>query len=190
MALDLFMVTKFSALTAKSKPTNPVSWLNFVMPTLQERLAEIMEAKKWAYPDLVRVSGESRSVVSQWLGRSSKTIKSIGKVQAAERIEAESGYAALWIAKGLGPKMLPAAEASDAAGASATPFVPSSPGARYLVLRLGELLATLDSTDKKSASGILHDLALKPEDAPRMAEKLGSLLGERAPIAEGERALR
>lgn len=73
--------------------------------TLKERLEEVMQAKGWAYADLVRESGESRSVVSQWLGHGSKLIKSIGKMEAAERLEAASGYSALWIAKGGGPKM-------------------------------------------------------------------------------------
>lgn len=75
------------------------------MQTLIERLEEVMAAKDWAYADLVRHSGESRSVVSQWLGRSSKIIHSIGKMQAAERLEDASGYAALWIAKGAGKKL-------------------------------------------------------------------------------------
>ena len=71
---------------------------------LKDRLEEVMKAKSWVYADLVRESGESRSVVSQWLGRSSKIIKSIGKMQAAERLESASGFYALWIAKGIGPK--------------------------------------------------------------------------------------
>ncbi|MDE1999728.1 MAG: hypothetical protein KGI52_12455 [Burkholderiales bacterium] len=74
------------------------------MKTLTERLEEVMQAKGWEHADLVRVSGESSSVVSQWLGKGSKTIHSIGKMEAAERIEAESGYCALWIAKGKGQK--------------------------------------------------------------------------------------
>lgn len=88
------------------KPANLFSWLNHGMAplTLKERLEEVMQAKSWAYADLVRESGESRSVVSQWLGRSSKIIKSIGKMQAAERLEVASGFRALWIAKGAGPK--------------------------------------------------------------------------------------
>jgi len=75
------------------------------MPTLTERLTEVMLAMGWEHADLVRVSGESQSVVSQWLGKGSKDIKSIGKTEAAERIEQESGFASLWIAKGKGPKM-------------------------------------------------------------------------------------
>jgi transcriptional regulator with XRE-family HTH domain len=151
------------------------------MPTLQERLTEIMEAKSWDYAELVRVSGESRSVVSQWLGRSTKTIKSIGKLQAAERIERESGYAALWVAKGLGPKL---ANETSAPGGPATALIPSNPGPRYLVQRLGELLAPLDSTDRKSAGAILHDLAIAPEYASTMADKLERLLGGAAPQAD------
>lgn len=74
------------------------------MTTLIDRLTEIMAAKDWTHADLVRVSGQSHSVVSQWLGHGSKIIKTIGKLDAAVRIEAESGFAALWIATGQGPK--------------------------------------------------------------------------------------
>ena len=67
-----------------------------------------MAAKGWQHADVVRVSGQSSSVVSQWRGvGNGKIIKSIGKIEAAQRLEAASGYAALWIAKGEGPKMAP-----------------------------------------------------------------------------------
>ena len=125
MALCLFMAMQFSTLTQEHKPAYHVSGLNFAMPTLQERLEEIMTAKDWGYQDLVQVSGESRSVVSQWLGRGSKTIKSIGKTEAAERIEAESGFAALWIAKGLGDKL-------------------ASPFASNLEAQFSQLMAAMD----------------------------------------------
>ena len=98
---------QFSTLTVLRKPANRFSWLNMPVQTLIDRLEEVMAAKDWSYADLVRHSGESRSVVSQWLGRSSKVIHSIGKMQAAERLEEASGYAALWIAKGVGDKMAP-----------------------------------------------------------------------------------
>lgn len=74
--------------------------------TLKDRLEELMEAMSWEYADLVRESGQSRSVVSQWLGRGSKAIHSIGKMEAAERLEHATGYCALWIAKGVGPKLI------------------------------------------------------------------------------------
>lgn len=72
--------------------------------TLVERLKIVMDAMKWTHADLVRVSGQSSSVVSQWLGKSSKIIKTIGKLEAAEAIEQASGFCALWIAKGIGPQ--------------------------------------------------------------------------------------
>lgn len=74
------------------------------MSTLKDRLLELMTTMGWEYPDLVAASGMSRSVVSQWLGRGSKTIHSIGRMEAAERLEAASGFAALWLATGQGPK--------------------------------------------------------------------------------------
>lgn len=74
-------------------------------PTLQERLAEVMALKNWTHADLMRVTGQSSSVVSQWLGKGSKIIKTIGKFEAAEAIEKESGFSALWVAKGIGPKL-------------------------------------------------------------------------------------
>lgn len=80
------------------------------MSTLQNRLEEVMKHMSWDHADLVAVSGQSHSVVSQWLGKGSKVIKSIGKMEAAERIEVKSGYSSLWVAKGIGPKMRPKAE--------------------------------------------------------------------------------
>ena len=75
------------------------------MATLKERLEEVMQAKGWEHADVVKVSRQSSSVVSQWLGKGSKEIKSIGKLEAALYLERASGDSALWIAKGDGPKM-------------------------------------------------------------------------------------
>jgi transcriptional regulator with XRE-family HTH domain len=74
------------------------------MSALEERLAEVMQAMNWSHADLMRVTGQSSSVVSQWLGKGSKPIKSIGKIEAAEAIERESGFSALWVARNIGPK--------------------------------------------------------------------------------------
>lgn len=77
------------------------------MSTLQDRLGEVMDAKKWTRRDLVRVSGQSSSVVSQWLGKGSKIIGKIGKLEAAEALARASGFSALWIATGSGPRHPP-----------------------------------------------------------------------------------
>lgn len=75
------------------------------MSTLKERLEEVMAAKDWRNRDIERVSQQSSSVVSQWLGNGSKIIKTIGKMEAAQRLADASGYTALWIATGQGPKL-------------------------------------------------------------------------------------
>lgn len=83
------------------------------MTSLTERLREVMDACAWEHADVMRISGETSSVVSQWLGKGSKEIKSIGKISAALNLAAASGYAPLWIAKGQGPKkLLPPANAA------------------------------------------------------------------------------
>ena len=74
------------------------------MSTLIERLHEVMQTESWDHAKLMEVSGQSSSVVSQWLGKGSKVIKTIGKLEAAQGIEAASRFAALWVAKGVGPK--------------------------------------------------------------------------------------
>lgn len=88
------------------KPANVVSRLNHAMTALSTRLEEIMAAKGWKHADLMRVSGQSSSVVSQWLGKGSKDIKSITKIDAIMGIARESGYSMLWIAEGRGPKFV------------------------------------------------------------------------------------
>ena len=76
------------------------------------------------------------------------------------------------------------APASMTVQEAVVPLQPTDPGARYLVMRLGHLLKSLDATDRKSASAILHDLAINPEDAENMARKLVRLLGELPDAAE------
>lgn len=61
----------------------------------------------WEHADLVRVSGQSSSVVSQWLGRGSKEIHSIRKPEAAQLIAEASGYEPVWIAIGKPPERKP-----------------------------------------------------------------------------------
>jgi hypothetical protein len=91
------------------------------MQNLQERLSEVMAKMGWEHADLMRISKQSSSVVSQWLGKGGKPTRSIGKQEAAEALSKESGFSALWIAKGLGPK-LTAPKAPLAHALSHSPF--------------------------------------------------------------------
>lgn len=97
------------------------------MSTLKERLEEVMAACGWTHKDVVRLSGQSSSVVSQWLGKGSKEIKSIGKVEAAFALARASGYSATWLAKGIGPKRRVHVVSPGA------PTVAAEPTARYIV---------------------------------------------------------
>lgn len=63
-----------------------------------------MTATGWDAAQVAAVAGVSGSAVSQWLGNGSKTINSIGKIDAAIYLERKSGFSALWLAKGVGPK--------------------------------------------------------------------------------------
>lgn len=114
------------------------------MSTLQERIAEVMQARQWDHADLVRISGQSSSVVSQWRGKSSKIIKSIGSMKAAQNIEAASGYCALWVAKGEGPKLLARDLPASAYGGSK---VPASWHDRLAALEADQLAAVIGAVE-------------------------------------------
>ncbi len=64
---------------------------------------------------MAKAAGVTPSAVYQWLGHGSKPINSIGDIEAAMRLAAATGFCALWIAKGKGPKH-PVAPAPSHAG--------------------------------------------------------------------------
>lgn len=165
------MTHTLARLPLEGKPANGGSWLNAGM-TLQERLEEVMQAKGWDRADLVRVSGQSSSVVSQWLGKGSKIIHTIGRLEAAEALARESGYAALWIAKGIGPKLT----ATDQAG-SAAPAKPlrSSPSGLQAV---SDAVAALPAPDRGIAMAALAawvQQGCPAESVPRLEALLGGV---------------
>jgi len=150
------------------------------MSSLEERLREIMAAKGWERRDLVRVTGQSSSVVSQWLGRGSKTIHTIQKIEAALALEKESGFAAAWIAKGLGPKR--AAEAPDHGSAAwvarepVAPFAGSSPlGVPEIVSALAGILDRLDTDRQGAVARALQALVVAPDSAKARAAVIRAL---------------
>ena len=68
--------------------------------TLQARIAELMEATDWSVGEISRITGVSSSAVSQWKDGPTKTIK----IGPATKLAVASGYSAVWIATGEGPK--------------------------------------------------------------------------------------
>jgi len=131
------------------KPAYCFTVLNSGMATLKQRLEEVMQAKNWEHADLMRVSGQSSSVVSQWLGKGSKDIKAIGKLEAAIYLERASGFSALWIAKGLGPKH-PAVAA----------VIARQPAAKYdtaaqTLAQLGRMLSSVPQSHREAVAANL-----------------------------------
>jgi hypothetical protein len=78
------------------------------MQNLQERMAEVVkERPDLAVGAIAKLCKVSSSAVSQWIGthgRTQKASKEIGSVRAAVMLERETGYSALWLAYGEGPK--------------------------------------------------------------------------------------
>lgn len=131
------------------------------MSDLTERLQELMKTMSWEHADLVRVSRQSSSVVSQWLGKGSKVIKTIGKLEAAIYIERASGFSALWIAKGMGPKFVDKPAAASTAVAASTrlatgePAVPYSPDPEALLVQLGLVAGQLPDDIRDAFADVL-----------------------------------
>lgn len=108
----------------------------------------------WEHADVVRVSGQSSSVVSQWLGKGSKPIHSITKVEAAVRLADASGFSAVWIASGKGPRRRPTYYALEVR----EPSAPWSDDA--LLERLGLLLAQVPKERRPAAADAMRGWVL------------------------------
>lgn len=75
------------------------------MSELKDRIEEVKASQNWNDTQMANAAGVSRSAVAQWAGKGSKIIRTIGDVEVALNLERATGYSALWIAKGTGPKM-------------------------------------------------------------------------------------
>lgn len=156
------------------------------MPTLKERLTIVMEALKWDHAKLVQVSGMSSSVVSQWLGHGSKDIHSIGNLEAALRLQEASGFSALWLAKGIGPKQTgpqPSRSAHTTLMAQEQPAAPYYNALSAAISAIAAALARETMTTREAAGSLLRSLAERPDEAPAIGRQLAALLdsGKQAP---------
>lgn len=141
------------------------------MSKLEDRLLEVMTSKGWQHADLVRVSGQSSSVVSQWLGKGSKEIKTIGKLEAAEAIAAASGFAPLWIAKGIGPKLSEPAKAGSATSLSVS----------AAVNLIADVLDGMTEEARMQAALRLQTLAQAPDSRRARVALINELLPTKVP---------
>ncbi|NDY89762.1 hypothetical protein [Ideonella livida] len=130
------------------------------MSSLRERLEEVMAAKKWTRSDLLRITGQSQSLVSQWLGKGSKEINEMHKLGAAVALARESGYSALWIAIGEGPKFVRDVEDARLVGQSATQK--QDLGAALTLL--AGAVAHRTRVERAQLAALLRMLAEEPDD--------------------------
>lgn len=152
------------------------------MATLKDRLEEVMRAMGWQHADVVRISQQSSSVVSQWLGKGSKDIKTIGKLEAALYLERASGYSALWIAKGIGPKMAAPSASRAALHAGEPPASYATPAQAIAALRA--VLATVPQPMRAAFGEVLAAWAKEGGQDDRSAALLALL----TPPGKGQRA--
>jgi len=82
------------------------------MTSLKERMEEFSQVTGWDVGRIAKEAGVSSSAVSQWLGKGSKEIHSIG-IKPATNLEKMTGFSALWLSKGILPKMVKDAKAFD-----------------------------------------------------------------------------
>ncbi len=87
------------------------------MSALKERIEEIQAVMSWNDTQTAKAAGVSRSAVAQWAGKGSKIIHTISDVEVVLNLERLTGFSALWIAKGIGPK-----HATERASAEYWPF--------------------------------------------------------------------
>ena len=71
---------------------------------LAGRIEEMMDATRMSVADVARIAQVSSAVVSLWRGKSGKPVQTLSDLLAATRLEEHSGFSALWLAAGIGPK--------------------------------------------------------------------------------------
>lgn len=106
--MAFFMQARLARLPDDCKRANwNPSFNHAYMKTLQERMADLMAATGWSVGKIAAVAGVTSSAVSQWVGHGDgKQSKSIGNIASALKLEKESGFSALWLAQGKGPKLV------------------------------------------------------------------------------------
>ena len=75
------------------------------MPALADRMKELESQFGLTVGEIAKLCGVTSSAVSQWFGKGDKPSKEIGSVRAAVMLERRTGWSALWIAYGEGPKI-------------------------------------------------------------------------------------
>lgn len=80
---------------------------------LKDRIEEVKQITKWNNSQIAKFVGISPAAVGQWCGQGNRTIHSIADVEVALKLEQATGLSAIWIAKGVGPKLASHRATSD-----------------------------------------------------------------------------
>jgi hypothetical protein len=114
----------------------------------------------------MRLSGQSSSVVSQWMGKGSKEIKSIRQIEAAFALGEASGYHPVWIAVGTGPKAWPTQLHAQTELREPSASYQTTP---ELLNRLCAVLGRIPPNLRNSVADLLAGIARDGADGGRVA---------------------
>lgn len=131
------------------------------MTTLQERIAELMQATGLTVGEMAEIAGVTSPAVSQWVSGPTKTLKTGPATKLADR----TGFRAQWIANGEGPKRETAANDAGAPPAAARGDLITLEQA---IRAIDAALEPLGGDDRLEAANILANLA-KPGRASSVA---------------------
>lgn len=120
----------------------------------------------WSRADLIRVTGESQSTISQWLGKGGRPIKEIGRVRSAVLLANASGFDPIWLAHGEGEAKAkpPAPAAFVGAQEPAAIYGPASDDST--LEQLADLIARIPAANRRAAAAELAEWVKSGEGSP------------------------
>lgn len=140
-------------------------------------MVELMTATGWSVGQIASIADVTSSAVSQWVGNGKgKQSKSIGNIAAAMKLEKESGFSALWLAQGKGPKLADKAASAEPAEEPQTTGPQTDEIALALAV-LAKALALTDEITRAQVTPLLSMLANDPAKAGLIAQRIADLLG-------------
>ena len=155
-------------------------------------MEEFANSTKWDVGRIAAEANVSSSAVSQWFGKGSKLIKSIG-IGPATRLENATGFRAMWLSQGELPKRV-IKDVDVSIGATVEKNLPSyvtskdegtpyavtvkqiEPSLTVRLLALSKYFEELDDTGRAMVKAALAHLVDKPDSFANAAEIIESQL--------------
>ena len=160
------------------------------MSSLKERMEEFAKETGWDVGRIATEAGVTSSAVSQWFGKGSKIINSIG-IAPATKLENATGYRAMWLSKGQLPKLVSirSATTSDNLSGSVGIRIPSElPDIGPAVETIAQAIGRMSEQERAQLTGKLTSLVHAP-DSPILKKSISESLGTLPPAkADGASA--